>query len=169
MNVHHLNLNTLCPLGGPLVRDGGWLDGPARYVTHALLVETDDGLVLVDAGFSIEDLRDPGRFPRLYNLVIDPIFDVEDAALVQIQKLGFRREDVRHILPTHLDLDHAGGVADFPDSAVHVFEPEYEAGMTPRAGRNDPGTSSSTGDATRDGRPTRWTVTGGSASRPCGR
>ena len=33
---------------------------------------------------------------------------------------GFRREDVRHILVTHLDFDHAGGLPDFPDAVVHV-------------------------------------------------
>jgi glyoxylase-like metal-dependent hydrolase (beta-lactamase superfamily II) len=34
---------------------------------------------------------------------------------------------VRHIVPTHLDLDHAGGICDFPDAAVHVFAAELRA------------------------------------------
>jgi glyoxylase-like metal-dependent hydrolase (beta-lactamase superfamily II) len=36
---------------------------------------------------------------------------------------------VRHIVPTHLDLDHVGGLADFPEATVHVFAPEHDAAM----------------------------------------
>lgn len=31
------------------------------------------------------------------------------------------------MLPTHLDLDHAGGIADFPDATVHILANEHEA------------------------------------------
>ena len=41
--------------------------------------------------------------------------------------MGFRPSDVRHIVPTHLDLDHAGGICDFPNAAVHVFADELRA------------------------------------------
>ena len=30
-------------------------------------------------------------------------------------------------MPTHLDLDHAGGISDFPDATVHVFAAELRA------------------------------------------
>src|SRR3546814_15732883 len=29
-------------------------------------------------------------------------------------------QDVRHIIITHLDFDHAGGIEDFPAAAVHL-------------------------------------------------
>jgi len=32
---------------------------------------------------------------------------------------------------THLDLDHAGGLPDFPHAKVHVLQREYEAAMMP--------------------------------------
>jgi len=41
-------------------------------------------------------------------------------------------EDVRHIVLTRLDMDHAGGVADFPGAQVHLFAREYEAAMRPQ-------------------------------------
>ena len=36
-------------------------------------------------------------------------------AQAQVEALGFRREDVRHLVLTHLDFDHAGGLPDFPE------------------------------------------------------
>jgi glyoxylase-like metal-dependent hydrolase (beta-lactamase superfamily II) len=49
-----------------------------------------------------------------------------------VKRLGFEASDVRHILLTHLDLDHAGGISDFPAAKVHVFESEHSAALTPR-------------------------------------
>ncbi len=37
-----------------------------------------------------------------------------------MKRLGYSINDVRHIILTHLDLDHAGGLHDFPNAAVHV-------------------------------------------------
>ena len=56
-----------------------------------------------------------------------PRLDVAETALRQVVDLGYRPSDVRHIVPTHLDLDHAGGICDFPDAAVHVFAAELRA------------------------------------------
>lgn len=56
---------------------------------------------------------------------------MEETARHQILKLGFRAEDVRHIVLTHLHLDHAGGLRDFPHAKVHVYGPEYRAAMDP--------------------------------------
>jgi glyoxylase-like metal-dependent hydrolase (beta-lactamase superfamily II) len=38
-----------------------------------------------------------------------------------------RPEDVRRIVVTHLDLDHAGGFGDFPHADVHVLADELDA------------------------------------------
>ena len=40
-------------------------------------------------------------------------------------------EDVRHIIPTHLDFDHCGDIADFPEATVHVFERELSRASNP--------------------------------------
>jgi glyoxylase-like metal-dependent hydrolase (beta-lactamase superfamily II) len=57
---------------------------------------------------------------------------VEETAAHQVLKLGFDVGDVRHIVLTHLHLDHAGGLPDFPGAEVHVCRREYEAAMNPR-------------------------------------
>ena len=123
----------MCPYGG------GWLDGSATpfwgagtLVCHVLLVETPrDGLVLVDAGIGLEDIRDRSRMGGAFALVARPRFDPAEAARSRVEALGFAAEDVRHIVLTHLDLDHAGGLADFPDAKVHVLRDEHRAAFDP--------------------------------------
>jgi glyoxylase-like metal-dependent hydrolase (beta-lactamase superfamily II) len=88
-----------------------------------LLLETDNGLVLVDAGFGLLDCADPRRIGPSRR-VIRPRFDVAETAAHQVEALGFRRTDVRHIVATHFDVDHVGGIADFPDAKIHVTAAE---------------------------------------------
>lgn len=38
---------------------------------------------------------------------------------------------MRHIIVTHLDLDRAGGIADFPAPQVHILDSEYTAATSP--------------------------------------
>jgi glyoxylase-like metal-dependent hydrolase (beta-lactamase superfamily II) len=57
---------------------------------------------------------------------------MEETAAYQIQELGYKLADVRHIVLTHLHLDHAGGLPDFPGAKVHVYQTEYEASRKPK-------------------------------------
>jgi glyoxylase-like metal-dependent hydrolase (beta-lactamase superfamily II) len=52
--------------------------------------------------------------------------DVQETAFHQVQRLGFKPENVRHIVQTHLHLDHAGGLPDFSQAQVHLLKQEYE-------------------------------------------
>lgn len=129
MRVHHLSCGTMCPLGGRLV-DGFSHGASSILVCHCLLIETNEGLVLVDTGFGTGDTEKP--FPRLSRLYVDMLrvrLNQEQTALRQIQQLGFSAADVRHIVLTHLDFDHAGGLEDFPQATVHVMENEIAAAM----------------------------------------
>ena len=96
----------------------------AAVVCHVLLVETDNGLVLVDTGFGSHDCADPAGRVGAMRHVLRPVFSREETAAHQIEQLGFRRDDVRHIVVTHFDLDHIGGLSDFPDAQVHVTAAE---------------------------------------------
>jgi glyoxylase-like metal-dependent hydrolase (beta-lactamase superfamily II) len=134
MKIHHLNLCTMCPFGGRLVSGGPtpvW--GAGELVVHALLVETaKDGLVLVDTGMGLEDVRHPMRRlgPGFVGLA-RPRLREEETAARQVERLGFARTDVRHVVVTHLDVDHAGGLPDFPAATVHVHRRERDAALTP--------------------------------------
>lgn len=131
MRVHHLNCGSLRPPGGRWVHG----DGPRALVCHCLLIEGPDGLVLVDTGFGRRDVAEATeRLPAWFrHLVVRPVLDPAETAERQIRALGFRAEDVTDIVLTHLDLDHAGGVLDFPGARVHVTAPELDAATRPRS------------------------------------
>jgi glyoxylase-like metal-dependent hydrolase (beta-lactamase superfamily II) len=121
----------MCPRGRSAINGEGRLRERARLVSHCLLVETDaHGLVLVDTGIGVADVRDPRRLGALFGpaMAIDAS-QTQMPALPQVEALGFRKEDVRHIVLTHLDFDHAGGLPDFPAAKVHVHAREKDAAL----------------------------------------
>lgn len=126
MRIHHLNCGTCCPPGGRLF--DGETDAPqAHLVCHCLLIESDRGLVLVDTGFGTRDVAHPERrLARFFRTLNQPQLRREETAVERVRALGFKPEDVRHIVVSHLDFDHAGGIEDFPNAAVHVTAKEKE-------------------------------------------
>ena len=134
MRIHHLNCGTHCPLGG------AFFDGASRGLfadvgTHCLLIETDRGLVLIDTGYGLQDVRHRhARLSRIWPAVLNPQLRESETALRQIEELGFCARDIRHVVLTHLDFDHAGGLEDFPDARIHVMEAERAAAENKRRG-----------------------------------
>lgn len=124
MKIHHLNCGSVrmieATYPGP---------APARAVNHCLLVETDaDGLVLVETGLGLGDVRDPaGTLGAAWVEMAEPVLDERETAVRQIAALGYSPDDVRHVVLTHLDVDHCGGLPDFPDARVHVLAAELDA------------------------------------------
>lgn len=121
----------MCPLGGSLVGAQGSVLSRGRMICHCLLIETDaHGLVLVDTGFGTADIASPNeRIGRAFMALSKPSLDPHETAIGRVKSLGFRAEDVRHILLTHMDLDHAGGLGDFPHAKVHVLSAELSAAL----------------------------------------
>ncbi|HWD02304.1 MAG TPA: MBL fold metallo-hydrolase [Amycolatopsis sp.] len=128
MRVHHLNTGTMAPVGGRLVDGHPGLLRRAKLVCHCLLLETSTGLVLVETGMGTPAVTDPVRWlGRWFVTVSQPVPRAEETALSQVRALGFDPADVRDIVLTHLDLDHAGGLVDFPHARVHVYAAELAA------------------------------------------
>jgi glyoxylase-like metal-dependent hydrolase (beta-lactamase superfamily II) len=121
MRVHHLNCGTMRPAVTP-----------GDLVCHVLLVETSDGLLLVDSGFGLHDAADPGRRIGAARFLIRPVLDPAETAVRQLERLGHDPADVRDIVLTHFDADHTGGLADFPQAAVHLTAAESDAAQRPR-------------------------------------
>ncbi|GAB2988778.1 MBL fold metallo-hydrolase [Saccharothrix stipae] len=138
MKVHHLNCGTMRPFGGKLVTGEGSYLAAAELVCHVLLLETDDGLVLVDSGLGLGDVRRPAEtLVRRWRLMSRPVLAESETALRQVEALGFAASDVRDVVLTHLDLDHGGGLRDFPRARVHLSAEELAAATRPGKSGND--------------------------------
>jgi glyoxylase-like metal-dependent hydrolase (beta-lactamase superfamily II) len=129
--IHHLSCGTLCPRGARFITGEGSALGEARLVCHCLLIEGAEGLVLVDTGFGVDDVRRPRQLGLVFNALLHPRLHAAQTAVAQIRALGFDPGDVRQIVTTHLDLDHAGGLPDFPDAEVHLLGAELRAALHP--------------------------------------
>jgi glyoxylase-like metal-dependent hydrolase (beta-lactamase superfamily II) len=87
---------------------------------RCLLVEHDDGLVLIDTGLGN---KDDAKFRDIYgvaNAGVRGATQLEDA----LYAAGFQPADVRCVINTHLHFDHAGGnTFREPNGAVAVSFP----------------------------------------------
>jgi glyoxylase-like metal-dependent hydrolase (beta-lactamase superfamily II) len=129
--IHHLNCGTMCPRGQRLLAGHGSLLGEAKLVCHVLLIEGPDGLTLLDTGFGTADVDQATRMDRRFTLLSRPVLDETETAVAQLRALGFGPADVRHIVLTHLDIDHGGGLPDFPQAQVHLWSRELQTMENP--------------------------------------
>jgi glyoxylase-like metal-dependent hydrolase (beta-lactamase superfamily II) len=123
--LYHLDCGPVRPLFPPVASS-----------TLCTLVHAAGELILVDTGLGTRDLAAPSAKMRVFTALMRAKRDVANTAYHQIQALGYRPTDVRHILCTHLHLDHNGGLPDFPDVLVHVYRPEHEAATGARGLRS---------------------------------
>ena len=89
---------------GVFITDAGNLFGGSRKMRirgamHAVLVETGDDLVLIDAGFGPEL---PEALVGRYEL------RREKSLMDHLQEAGYSAEDVTRVILSHLDADHVG-------------------------------------------------------------
>lgn len=133
MQVHHLNCGTMRPFGGRMVDGSAGFLRRAELVCHCLLIDTGTTLALVETGMGSPAVDDPGRWlGERFARLIRPVTTHAETAREQVRALGYDPKDVRHIVLTHLDLDHAGGLVDFPQATVHVYAEELRAFESPR-------------------------------------
>jgi glyoxylase-like metal-dependent hydrolase (beta-lactamase superfamily II) len=122
MVVHHLNCGTINPL----------FPKDTQSILYCLLLESNQGLILVDTGFGTKDYIAPTSFIRVFTHLLGISRSLEETAVHQIETLGFSSGEVKHIVLTHLHCDHTGGLPDFPHAQVHVFAPEFEQAIRPK-------------------------------------
>jgi len=83
MRIHHLNCISSCPLGGRLM-DGRTpsILQRGQLCCHCLLLESNDGLVLVDTGFGLHDVAKPhARLSAFFLFLLSPDFRAEMTAV----------------------------------------------------------------------------------------
>jgi glyoxylase-like metal-dependent hydrolase (beta-lactamase superfamily II) len=91
------------------------------------LVEHPDGHVVLDSGAHHQIVH---MLPRFFRRLA--IFEMtpEDEMGPQLRRRGLRPDDVALVIPTHLDVDHAGGISHFPNARFLVHRPEHAYAST---------------------------------------
>ncbi len=125
LKVHLLNCATLCPSAGLQL-----LGLSPTLPCNCLLIESNAGLILVDTGLGLNDVRLRTSTPLL-DAFARPRYQASETAYQHIVALGLNPDDVRHIVLTHLDIDHAGGLSDFPGAKVHLHAREHQSATGP--------------------------------------
>ncbi|CAM3429799.1 MBL fold metallo-hydrolase [Elizabethkingia occulta] len=95
---------------------------------HCLLIQEDNKLILIDTGIGLLDTQQPVE--RIGQQLIDMVgyrFSEDLTAILQIKNLGFAPQQVTDCIISHMDNDHIGGVADFPQATVHVGAEEFDS------------------------------------------
>jgi N-acyl homoserine lactone hydrolase len=128
MNVHVHPLQTGRLVGNEtFLRGSGWSAllrrrEPVDFPVLSYVIEHPDGHIAIDTG-----LASAVRVPRTQRRFVPrPIAGPEDEIALQMRARGLRAADVKTVVLTHLDWDHAGGIAAFPNARVLVHRPEYE-------------------------------------------
>ena len=94
-----------------------------------LLEHPGAGPVLVDTGYhasvAVDAKQNLGRFGAYISRGIE--MDPEQAVAAQLRGRGIEPEDVGVVVMTHLHLDHASAMSDFPAATFLISREEWEA------------------------------------------
>lgn len=100
----------------------------------AYLLETSEGFVLIDCGLNLEVLRDPSRVEASYGRHVYPALPVvltEHELLPQLSRLGLEPMDIRHVILSHLHIDHTGELRHFTHATISIQRREHAWGFGP--------------------------------------
>jgi N-acyl homoserine lactone hydrolase len=126
---------------GPLHLDKGILmtgtSGMISIPTSVWIIEhPKQGVLLFDTGINYH-VADPEAAERYWGPGLRDAFGCslrrEDAVDQQLAKLGYKLEDVKYVIMSHLHLDHAGGMCHFPHATFVVQKNELRYAWWPDA------------------------------------
>jgi N-acyl homoserine lactone hydrolase len=126
MQIHAIQTGRLTG-NETVMRGDGWSAvfrrrAPYEFPAFSFLVEHPEGLIAIDSGLTAE-----ARVPRSQRAIAPvPSIDPGEEIGPRMEAAGLAPSDVRKVVLTHLDWDHAGGLRHFPDAEVLIHRPEWE-------------------------------------------
>jgi N-acyl homoserine lactone hydrolase len=95
----------------------------------AYLVETAEGLILIDTGFNASHSRDPelrkkyfgegGNYPP-------PVVVEHHELLEQLKGIGLTPNHIQHVIMSHMHFDHTGNLKHFSHARISVQAKEFD-------------------------------------------
>lgn len=111
-----------------LLSSTGNADRVSSPIPAFLIRHPGYGPILVDTGLHPSVASDPSEnLGRFGNWFYRPSLDTGEAVSAQLRGKGVDPASIRLVILTHLHLDHASGIADFPDATLVVSSAEWEA------------------------------------------
>jgi len=99
---------------------------PITFPFPMYLIDHPKGLVVFDTGFYLDkDLKSNRNEPE------QPDWKPEQRIDRQLIKLGFKPEDVKFVILSHMHTDHCGGMTLFPQATFIVRKRELQAAWSP--------------------------------------
>jgi N-acyl homoserine lactone hydrolase len=104
----------------------------ARFIMSepisAYLLDTEQGWVLLDCGADPRWLRDPALLHHHYGQhgMLPPVVEAQHELEPQLAEIGVAVEDIRHVILSHLHLDHGGYLKLFPHARISIQRKEWD-------------------------------------------
>ena len=110
------------------VPDRGMMSGrpsgiPVTIPVPFYLIEHPNGLALFDTGMKLDNW--PAEFRQDGEQRPDQMIDK------QLARIGYKPDDIKYVIMSHLHLDHAGGMPFFPNATFIVRKSELRAAWWP--------------------------------------
>jgi glyoxylase-like metal-dependent hydrolase (beta-lactamase superfamily II) len=112
--------------------------GQLTIPSPCYLIEHDRGLLLFDTGLTPEAVGDPRRVFGELAEEVGIKFTEEQRVDCQIEALGYRTDQVTHVVASHVHLDHSGGLRLFPDAKFFAGAGELPYAFWPAPVRGRP-------------------------------
>jgi N-acyl homoserine lactone hydrolase len=107
-----------------------WFEFP---IVAFLVEHPGEGPLLIDTGLHPSVAVDPKKsLGRVGARAFKPQFTPADAVSAQLRERGIEPREIGLVVMTHLHIDHASGVSEFPQATFVVDQREWRAATEPR-------------------------------------
>jgi glyoxylase-like metal-dependent hydrolase (beta-lactamase superfamily II) len=111
---------------------GRGINKPVDIPIPFFLIMHPKGNVLFDTGNALAVAENKIKhWGRIAIAAYDPVMTRDDYAVNQLAKVGLKREDITHVIFSHLHIDHAGAAGEFPKAIYFVQRAELQYAYVP--------------------------------------